>query len=425
MNILMLNTSQGGGGAALASSRLATALRKSGHRVERMVMLPQGNDPSVCTPWGNSRIGYWLCRRHFYAERLKIFLRLGLRREHLWQVDTASSGVDISESEAFRRADVVHLHWINQGFLSLKSIQKIIESGKPIVWTMHDLWPVTSVCHYTRDCRRFVSSCHDCPLLPSLPHFDTAQKVYEAKRRIYKLGHIHFVGCSRWIASEAEESRLAHHASVTAIPNPIDTDAFSPGSLDDARRKFHLPTDRRLLLWAAQKVTDERKGLQHLLRALTILKEQHPDEAQVMGVVILGGRANDVAKIFPVATYPLGFLSAQADIVDAYRAADAFVLPSTEDNLPNTIMESMACGIPSIGFSIGGVPEMIAHRHTGYVAKAGDANDLMAGIRHVLFADAAKGYGMAARERACKLYSESVVAAKFTQLYTEAINEKR
>lgn len=425
MNILMLNTSQGGGGAALASSRLAIALRKSGHTVERMVMLPSGNDPMVTTPWGKSRMGYWINRRHFLIERLGIFLRLGLRREHLWKVDTASSGVDICRSEAFRRADVVHLHWINQGFLSLNSIRKIIASGKPIVWTLHDLWPLTSICHYAGDCRRFVSSCHDCPLLPRWTHFDTALKVYNLKRSIYREGHIHFVGCSQWIASQAEESRLAHHASVTSIPNPIDTEAFSPGSRDDARLKFHLPTNKRLLLWAAQKVTDERKGLKHLLRALAILKEKHADEAQRVGVVILGGRADEAARLFPVETFPIGFLNSQTDIVDAYRAADAFVLPSTEDNLPNTVMESMACGIPAIGFSVGGVPEMIAHRHTGYVAHSADAADLAEGIRHVLFADAANSYGMAARERACKLYSESVVAAKFTQLYNEAINENR
>lgn len=425
MNILMLNTSQGGGGAALASSRLAAALRKSGHNVERMVMLRAGDDPTVTTPWSGSRLKYWLCRRHFLAERLGIFARLGFKKKHLWEIDTASTGVDICHSEAFRRADVVHLHWVNQGFLSLHSIQKLLRSGKPVVWTMHDLWPVAAICHYARDCRRFVSGCHDCPLLPPWPHFDTARSVYDEKKRTYRGHRIHFVGCSRWIAKEAEESLLTRDATVVSIPNPIDTDVFSPGSRDDARQMFSLPTNKRLLLWAAQKVTDERKGLQHLLQALEMLKQQHPDEAREMGVVILGARADQVAQLFPVATYPLGFLSSQQQIVAAYRAADAFVLPSMEDNLPNTIMEAMACGIPQIGFSVGGVPEMIAHRHTGYVARLRDSSDLAAGIYHVLYADAARSYGMAAREKACRCYSESVVAQQFVQLYTQAIDESQ
>jgi len=425
MNILMLNTSQGGGGAALASSRLAVALRKSGHEVERMVMLASGHEPGTVTPWGHSRPKYWLCRRHFLAERLAIFARLGFRRKHLWEVDTASAGVDICGSEAFHRADVVHLHWVNQGFLSLASIKKILDSGKPVVWTMHDLWPVTALCHYAGDCRRFVSGCHDCPLLPRLSHADTARNVYEKKKQAYRGHRIHFVGCSRWIAAEAGESLLARDAAVTSIPNPIDTEAFSPGSRDDARLHFSLPADKRLLLWAAQKVTDERKGLHHLLHALEIIKQRHPDEARTMGVIILGGRADEVARLFPVATYPLGFLSGESEIVAAYRAADAFVLPSTEDNLPNTIMEAMACGIPQIGFSVGGVPEMIAHRHTGYVARLRDEADLAEGIRHVLYADAARDYGMAAREKACRYYAEDVVARKFTELYKQAIDESQ
>lgn len=425
MRILMINTSSGGGGAALAASRLAVALRKCGHEVRLMAAQRQDGSALVDTPWGDGGLREKLSRLPFLAERLAVWTAIGFRRRGLWEIDMGAAGFDVCRTEAFSRADVVHLHWINQGMLSLGGIKKIVGSGKPVVWTMHDLWPATAICHYARSCRGFERGCHSCPLLPRWMPGDTAGRVFARKDAAYRQGHIRFVACSQWLAGEAMRSPLTRHGSVASIPNPIDTDAFCPAPKDEARRSLGLPADKKILLWAAQKVTDPRKGMRLLVKALATLAERYPGEARQMAVAILGGKAEEAARAFPIDAIPIGFLAGQQAVANAYRAADAFVLPSTEDNLPNTIMEAMACGVPSIGYRIGGVPEMIAHRRTGYVAMPCDTDDLAEGIRHVLFDIEAATYGNVAREKALSLYSEAAVAARFTSLYTQATDEKR
>lgn len=135
MNVLLVNTSERTGGAAIAASRLMHALNRHGVNA-RMIVRQKRGFP-------------------FYWERMVIWLHNRLSRRMLWYVDIANAGTDITLLPAFREADVIHLHWVNQGFLSLEVIDRILHSGKRIVWTMHDQWPYTAICHHSRDCRRF------------------------------------------------------------------------------------------------------------------------------------------------------------------------------------------------------------------------------------------------------------------------------
>lgn len=421
MNILMLNTEGTGGGAALAANRLATALTRMGHRVDFMVMRKPSDRSTACSKGGRNRYSDIMQRLCFVAERFVVWASLGFKKKRLWEIDYGLMGTDITNAEAFVRADVVHLHWVNQSFLSLGQLQKIIASGKPVVWTMHDLWPATAICHYTRGCRKFETDCRHCGLLPQYEPFDIAHHIYIKKKCIYSSGKICFVGCSRWIAGEARKSGLLQASRVESIPNPIDTELFCPGNRLQARKNLGIESNKKWLLWAAQKLTDPRKGMSLLVEALKIFVERYPNEASEMAVAILGGKAEEAASQIPVETVCIGFLQGESAVISAYRASDAFVLPSTEDNLPNTVMEAMACGLPSIGFSVGGVPEMIVHGKCGYVAKAFDVSDLADGIWQVLFSDNAKSYGMAARDRVVSEYSEQRVAMQFTELYNSML----
>ena len=178
------------------------------------------------------------------------------------------------------------------------------------------------------------------------------------------------------------------------------------------------------MLFVSQRVTNRNKGMDYLIEACRLLAEQHPDMKSSTGVAILGGHAEDVAGQLPFETYPLGYVSDEHRIVDVYNAVNAFVLPSLSENLPNTIMESMACGVPCIGFRVGGIPEEIDHLKNGYVANYRDAADLAAGIRWVLCEADHEALSKAAVSKVNRCYSGQSVALKYTEVYNEAIAQK-
>ena len=341
MRILIVNTTERTGGAAIAANRLAQALRQEGADVET-----------------RTRKGRWA----FYGERLRILLANRTKRG-LWQVDIANCGEDITRSPEFQRADVVHLHWVNQGFLSLSSLEKIMQSGKRVVWTLHDQWPYTGICHYAEPCDRFLTHCHDCPQLACPSARDLAFNVFEQKRRIYAEADITFVGCSEWIAEQARRSPLTEGHRIVSIPNAIDNHTFHPIPQEEARSHFSLPRDKSILLFICQKISDERKGMRYLEEAVRALPNVH---------IVRVGKGGDFE------------ISDEWEMAQIYAAADAFVIPSLQDNLPNTIVEAMSCGTPCVGFRVGGIPEMIHHKQDGYVAQYRDAGDLAEGIRYIL-----------------------------------------
>ena len=142
-------------------------------------------------------------------------------------------------------------------------------------------------------------------------------------------------------------------------------------------------------------------------------------------MAILGGHAEEVAGRLRLPAFPLGYVSDERRIVSIYNAADVFVLPSLEDNLPNTIMEAMACGVPCVGFRIGGIPEMIDHKKNGYVAAPRDAADLAEGIKWVLGEADADALGREAQRKVAACYSQQAVAMKYIDVYNQALTFKR
>jgi len=416
MRILIVNTSEKTGGAAVASHRLMTALQRNGMKAKMLVCEKLSNDPSVV-----ALPHRWLQGLHFLWERWCIFCHLHFSRKRLFEIDMANAGTDITRLPEFREADIIHLQWINQGMLSLKGIRRILESGKPVVWTMHDLWPLSSICHYARNCMGYKDGCRDCPLLPGGgSRNDLSAKVMARKERMMAGRHITFVTCSEWLGSQARQCLLAEGQTVVSIPNCIDTSVYCPGDRMEARREVGLPTDVRwLILFVSQRVTDERKGMCYFVDAVRQLTEAHPEMKGKSGVVVLGGHAEEIGEL-PLPVYPLGFVRDEKTIVNVYRACDVFVLPSLEDNLPNTIMEAMACGTPCVGFNTGGIPEMIDTEGplaNGYVARYADAADLMKGIHEVLTAGRSKEFSQNAVNKVYTTWSQQRVAARYIKVY--------
>ena len=373
MKVLLVSTSERTGGGAIAARRLMEALAKNNVEVKMMVRDKQTNDPRVV------RVGNKIPK---LLERLTILPYIGFNRSRLWQADIANTGISITTTPEFQEADIIHLHWINQGMISLDEMDKIMSSGKRIVWTLHDEWAYLGVCHYRGLCTE--KECQNCPLLSgTLPHSN-----YIRKHEMYHHWHPTFVGCSKWIALEAQKAlpgEQIHH-----INNCIPANLFHPTDMQQARKTLSLPADKQLILFCSQKVTDERKGMIYLAEALQKFQNAN------LHLVIVGKGSEQI---------PL------PDGIEATHFGS--VGEEMQDNLPNTIAEAMSCGTPCVGFDIGGIPEMIDHLQNGYVARYRQTDDLAAGIRYVLSHDLRQS----ARLKAASAYDETSVAQQYIKLY--------
>lgn len=413
MKVLILNTSERTGGAAVAANRLMKALCKQGVEAKMLVRDKQSADEritSVNQSLWQRRLNFW----RFAWERLVIFLSNKLDRKQLFRVSIANTGVDIVRHPLVSEADVIHLHWVNQGFLSLESIRQLIATGKPIVWTMHDLWPASSICHYAGQCERYQASCGQCFYLHS-SRKDLSSLIFRRKQRIYDQAQIAFVCCSQWLRGRAALSQLLRQQRLTAIPNPIDQSLYRPQERTAARQALGLPLGKPLLLFGALDINDERKGIDYLVEALRRLP------ADSVELVVFGQAKGPICELLPVKIHAMGYLSDDRTIASLYSAVDLYVTSSLEDNLPNTIMEALACGTPCLGFRTGGIPEMIDHAQNGYVANYRDAADLAKGIEWVIRHPYPEALRQACVRKVQRCYAEPVVAQQYIALYEQLL----
>ena len=375
MRVLLISTSDLAGGGAIAAYRLMEALNNNG--VKAKMLVRDKLSTSVTVAQTGTKIPKVL-------ERMQIMSHL---RGKLWQADTADFGINITKTDEYKEADVIHLHWINQGMVSLSGLKQMVKDGKKIVWTLHDEWPYLGICHYRGDCQE--TECRKCPLLPG----NTAHKRYLKKQELYKKSNITFVGCSEWITQRARQAMP--EAQVVHINNCIPHNIFRYIDQQEARKQLALPLDKKIILFCSQKLNDERKGYTYLQQAL----EQLSTLNSQLSTVCIGKGAR--------------YISSPEEMALTYVAADVFVTPSLQDNLPNTIAEAMSCGTPCVGFNVGGIPEMIDHQQNGYVAKYKDVTDLAAGIQYVLTHDMRE----AALHKAASAYGETHVAQKYINVY--------
>ena len=415
MRVLIVNTSERIGGAAIAAGRLVEALKNNGIKAKMLVREKQTDRLSVIELKRN-----WWRVWQFIWERILIWKENRFKKHNLFAVDIANTGTDITVLPEFQAADIIHLHWINQGMLSLNDIRKILLSGKPVVWTMHDMWPCTGICHHARECDKYHQECHHCPYIyKGGGKKDLSNQVFKKKKEVYQSAPVTFVTCSRWLKERAGQSALLNGHTIVDIPNPISTGLFKPQNSLAARNKMELPTDKKLILFGSVKVTDKRKGIDYFVESCKLLAEMHPELKEELGVVVYGKNSEQLKPLIPFQVYALDYISNEKDLVNIYNAVDLYVTPSLEENLPTTIMEAMACGVPCVGFNVGGIPEMIDHLHNGYVAEYKSAEDLANGIIWTLSESEYQSLSEEACRKAVSNYSESIVAKKYIDIYNK------
>lgn len=411
----MLNTYDNVGGAAIATYRLHRGLRSIGVDSRLMVMHKGKDDPTVIGPVPQSGLKNRIAL--FYARRDERITRYCQARGNRY-----FSPARCPDKLAFRvdalNPDLVHLFWVNSGFMKIETLRRF---NKPIVWTMHDMWPFTGGCHYDDECGRFRQSCGSCPILGSVSDHDLSRQIWERKQQSWGDVPIVVVATSHWLAEMARASTVFKDKRIEVIPNGLDTDKYKPLDKRAAREAYGLPQDKYLILFSAMGATlDKRKGNHLLVPALKKIAQAGWGERTEL--VIIGATAPDNPPDLGMKTHYMGQLHDEISQVMLYSAADVTVAPSLQENLSNTVMESLSCGTPVVAFNIGGMPDMIDHQYSGYLASPFESDDLAAGMMWVL--ENKVRYDMLsqhARKTVLERYALKTVANQYVALYQDIL----
>lgn len=413
LRVSTINHSDSTGGAARAAYRLHRALLGDGVASRMLVNDARTGDWTVEGP--QSRQARVLARlRGAIGGILTGVLKTGNPILHSPAVLPSRWAARLNGSDA----DVVHLHWVNSEMMSIADIGRI---RKPLVWTLHDMWAFCGAEHVTEEFRW-----RDGYLRDNRPDYESG---FDLNRWTWsrKCKHwtrpAHIVTPSRWLAGCVRESELMRDWPVTVVPNALDTDAWRPVERQTARALLGLQPDIPLILFGAMGGSKERhKGFDLLRKALEYLR----GNIDGLQLSVFGQSAPKESEDLGFRVNYLGHVHDDLSLRVIYSAADALVIPSRRDNLPNTGVEAHACGVPVVAFDTCGLPDIVRHKETGYLAKAFDPEDLARGIAWVVSdAERNRTLGLAAREDAVARYSYPAVAGQYLEVYKKVIASAR
>jgi glycosyltransferase involved in cell wall biosynthesis len=420
LRIVHLNTYDITGGAARATYRLHRGLRDLGHDSLMFVAHRRSDDPTVLA-WTppmdlTSRI-----RRRLRKEWItRSFSRYRLSRPQGYEkfsTDRSLHGRALVTQ--LPPCDLINLHWISD-FVGYQSFFKGLPRQMPVVWRLADMNPLTGGCHFDDGCGKFATGCGACPQLGSTDRNDLSHRIWQRKLALFHQmapSRLHIIALNSWMARRVERSPLLRKFPLTIIPNGIDTELFSPLPKAAARRLLELPQDAFLVLFVAYSVNVRRKGLDLLAHALT-----EPTVLSNLHLVSIGSGTPSMNGQIP--HRHLGKIDDDRMLARVYSAADVFVCPSREDNLPNTVLEAMACGTPVVAFDAGGIPDMVRPEVTGLLVPTGDAEALRAAMVDLLRAPERRAVlGANCRRIALEEYSLEVQARRYAELYETTLRQ--
>jgi glycosyltransferase involved in cell wall biosynthesis len=419
VNVVHLSTRDISGGAARAAYRLHVGLRGIGLDSKMLVAHRDSDDPTVVLfkrPKNPvSRFVKDLRRNRIKrsAKPYRTTRPIGLEP---FSDDRTRFGWSVSGQIPPRT--ILHLHWIAT-FVDYRAIRAASGKTLGIVWTLHDMNPFTGGCHYDDGCGRWQQECGSCPQLGSNDPSDLSYQVWQRKHAVFekiKPDNVRLVAPSHWLAQQVMRSSLLQKYSVNVIPYGLDTDRFAPHPKTSARAHFGIPANARAVLFVSDSLSTRRKGM-HLLTDILADMCSVPDFL----FVLLG---SDPPKTDPrVPTLNLNYIRSDQELAAAYSAADVLILPSIEDNLPNTALESLACGTPIIGFRAGGVPDVVRHGVNGLLVPLGDVAGFATAMKNLLLkAERRREMSVNCRHLAVEEYSLEVQARRYLKVYKELVN---
>lgn len=412
MKILYINGADIEGGAAKAATRLLKRIDAQGIDACLLVQRKSGNDPLIAGPRTPVGKAFGLVRPTIEQ------MLFGITPAKMNGPFCAAFLPDGLSAQVVKRAPhIVHLHWVAR-MMRLETLQSLT---MPVVWTMHDSWAFTGGCYLPGDCTRFRESCGACPVLGSTREDDLSRRIWQRKFQGWHDLDLTIIAPSRWMAARAQASSLFSNRRVEVIPNGIDISAYKPCDRRTAREMFSLPQGKSLILFGAKGATGDRnKGFHLLAEAMRNLAGGA--EFDSIELVIFGSAPPNPPPDPGFRTHYLGMQHDDVRLAFLYAAADVFVLPSIQENLPYTVMEAMSCGTPCVAFNQGGVPDLIDHELNGYLAHPYEPADLARGIAWVLEdAERRKKLSQHARHKVERDFSVGMIAERHIELYREIL----
>ena len=372
-------STQDAGGAAIGSLRRIKALRQLGLNVNLLSLINgvETNSTIQLIPSSRFKIKSSTNQtgdiRKLWQDNIVVRRKdyPGLKANELFS--KTKSVIDFNDNiNLLDDCDILHLHWV-AGVFDYKNTHLLSE--KPIVWTLADMNAFTGGCHYSEGCSEYMNECNNCPLLGK-EHAALAHKAWMTKKAAYaKLKNLEIICPSEWLATRVKQSSLLKDRTVHVIPNPAPTDEFTLINKRVARSRLGLDITKQYILFGADNLKNVRKGGDIFLKALELLSVNDNVEVITFG-------SSDLKLSIP--TNSLGKLHDTEMIALAYSAADVYAFPSREDNAPLTVMESLLCGTPVVGFNVGNIPEVIKHKENGFIAENYSPKSFAKGLKHFL-----------------------------------------
>ncbi len=361
MNVLQINTTDTRGGAAKVAYSIKQELEKNGHTTSMFVGQKYSSDPNV----------------HILNNKKSFFGKVRTKMAY-WlanDIDVFSSD-HILKTKEFKKADIIHSHNLHSNYFNLRTLEKISRI-KPVVWTFHDMWPITAHCAHSFDGQNKDTGFFTCPSLDIYPQIAWHNEKYleKIKSKIYKNSNFHIVTPSQWLANKVNQSILKNKP-ISVIYNGIDTSIFRPYNKQECRKSLGLPPDRQIVLIVAKRGrSNPWKGGNYAQEVIEAFRG-HPEAF----FVDLGGNTNHTDNNVKRVSY----VANQDMLAKYYSAADILLYPSVADNCPLVVLEAMACGLSVVSFNTGGIPELVEHKINGYIARYKDVDDLKSGLEYLL-----------------------------------------
>ncbi len=362
------------GGAGIAAIRLHLGLLNIGYDSKFLVLYKNTNYPGIYSIKRKKFAENWTWETYINKWNTFLCSKYPNRPKDL-EIFTHIEGItNLQEDENIINADIINFHWI-PSMIDFKNDIEILKS-KTIVWTMHDENPYTGGCHYTSGCERFKNECFSCPQLKSNIQYDLSHFQFKIKEKFFESMNPRLVCPSKWLAQRAKLSKLLQNKSIFVIPNGIPTSIFHKYDLAAIRKELQIPENSLIILFGSDYQT-KRKGSYFISEIL----EKLPKIINGKNVYVLtfGTYLNFRSKS-GIPIIHLGYIKNPNFLAMVYSMSDIYLNLSIEDNLPNTIIESICCGTPTVAFNVGGIPDIIEHQKNGWLAKPFDLTQIIEGI---------------------------------------------
>lgn len=409
MRVLQVSESDNIGGAAIAASRLNYLLNENGLVSTLLVNRKKSISLDVVAP-----VSFF---DKFYAKLIPHLLI----KYNKWKFGTFTLSSIQSRSSAFfldsikfQKFEILHLHWVNNGFVGLDDLLLI---EKPIVWTLHDNWLFTAGCHSTQGCTEFVNICSNCPKISALKFQLNLNNEFEEKFK--KLQHlkskVKIVVPSKWMYESAKSSKLLGNHDIELIPNSIDVDLFAPMDKNQSKEQFNLDKTKKYILFgASDPINDQNKGFRFI---------EEMDRLQAFNgftLIIFGKKRNTENVKLNIPIIFMDSINETNRLVSLYNVAELVLMPSIHESFGQVAAESMSCGVPVLCFNTTGLIDIIDHKVNGYLAKLFSVEDLIQGFNWIISQD---GIGDKGRFKIKREFSKEVIFKKFFSLYQTIIKE--